>query len=279
MKNMLKKMILVLEQRLCLQSFERMPESSSEITDKEFIKNFIIEAEKGNLDVLYRYIVESVSKLSLDASNALDIGCGPATLLCQMARKLSGTQFTAIDMSSVMIEIAKENAEKSGVKNISFMCKSWFELKDFEDHSYDIVTWNLALHHCDNKNEVVQVINSISKILKPSGKLFIFDVLRPCSERNMTWFLDSFINNKNPAYFQNVLESFRAGYTFGEIEEILSQSLFKSYTHIEPLLMNYWQVVICNKEPHVLEKKSFVSELEYRLFKFFMKYPVRRKVF
>jgi hypothetical protein len=68
----------------------------------------------------------------------------------------------------------------------------------------------------------------------------------------------------------NVFESFRAAYSFSEVEEILFKSEVKNYRHFEPFLLNYWQVIMgVSKEAELKVKKTFSSELEYKLFKLF----------
>lgn len=60
------------------------------------------------------------------AKTVLDVGCGPGTHDVMLAKKLR-TQVTGVDVASSMIELARNNAEKTGV---SELCR--FVVGDFD---------------------------------------------------------------------------------------------------------------------------------------------------
>jgi SAM-dependent methyltransferase len=55
--------------------------------------------------------------------SVLDVGCGPGTLACPMAKAVR--QVTAIDFSPVMIDLLKARCEKEGISNIVPHLASW----------------------------------------------------------------------------------------------------------------------------------------------------------
>ncbi len=55
--------------------------------------------------------------------SVLDVGCGPGTLACPLAKAVR--QVTAIDFSPVMIDILKARCEKEGISNIVPHLASW----------------------------------------------------------------------------------------------------------------------------------------------------------
>jgi SAM-dependent methyltransferase len=55
--------------------------------------------------------------------SVLDVGCGPGTLSCPLAKVVR--HVTAIDFSPVMIEILKARSEREGISNIVSQVASW----------------------------------------------------------------------------------------------------------------------------------------------------------
>lgn len=98
----------------------------------------------------------------------LDVGTGPGFFSIILSQV--GHDVTGIDSSKGMLEIAKKNAKKHGVWPVLKIMDS--QELNFEDHSFDLilsrnVTWTL-------KNPTA-VYKSWHRILKPGGKLLIFD--------------------------------------------------------------------------------------------------------
>lgn len=98
----------------------------------------------------------------------LDVGTGPGFFSIILSQ--AGHEVTGIDCSEGMLEIAKKNAKKHGVWPVLKMMDS--HALNFKDNSFDLilsrnVTWTL-------KNPTA-VYESWHRILKPGGKLLIFD--------------------------------------------------------------------------------------------------------
>ena len=55
----------------------------------------------------------------------LDIGSGPGTICLALANKLK--RVYALDYSSLMLELAKENANNLNIKNLKTIHKSWYD--------------------------------------------------------------------------------------------------------------------------------------------------------
>lgn len=105
----------------------------------------------------------------------LDVGCGGGLVAEPIARL--GANLTAIDASEKNINIAKIHAEKNGLNNINYLCKTAEDLakeinevdKD-ESKKFDVI---LALEIIEHVANVEEFMASLSKILKPNGILFI----------------------------------------------------------------------------------------------------------
>jgi ubiquinone/menaquinone biosynthesis C-methylase UbiE len=98
--------------------------------------------------------------------NVLEIGCGTGTTAVIHAPFVN--HYHATDISSVMIEIAKNKAKEKNIKNMSFEISDILNLS-VEDGSKDAVLAMSVLHLIDNTYEGIGIIG---KKLKTGG-LFI----------------------------------------------------------------------------------------------------------
>ena len=110
--------------------------------------------------------------------NILDIGCGPGFFSIILSK--AGHNVVGIDCSENMLVQAKLNAKENNVSP-KFIQMDSHNL-DFEDNTFDLiinrnVTWTLI--------EPVKAYREWYRVLKPKGKLLIFDA---------NWFLYKYDN-------------------------------------------------------------------------------------
>jgi len=104
-------------------------------------------------------------RLSED-DNVLEVGCGTGST----ALLLSGSvkQITASDISSNMIDIARNKAKDQHVENVNFIQSTLFD-NALEKQSFDVILAFNLLHLLEDTPKAVRRIN---ELLKPEG-LFI----------------------------------------------------------------------------------------------------------
>ncbi len=174
---------LGLRQKFGKQKLAREPEPSAVMFDHEENEMFTRDGEDGSLAVLYQLIVNMLLKRAPAAGRALDLGCGSGQLLCKIASAMPQMQFTGVELSSDMLCFAEQTTARQGVENVSFVEGSWFDLDGLEPQTYDLITWHLALHHCETGDDVVRVLDQVASLVKPGGTVFLLDIIRPKTER------------------------------------------------------------------------------------------------
>jgi ubiquinone/menaquinone biosynthesis C-methylase UbiE len=99
------------------------------------------------------------------AENVLEVATGTGLIAIELARSVG--MIEAIDVSSKMIEIAKEKAFNDRVDNIRFSAQSVYSL-EFEDSQFDVAVCSNALHCMDNPEKA---LSEIRRVLKGGGIL------------------------------------------------------------------------------------------------------------
>jgi ubiquinone/menaquinone biosynthesis C-methylase UbiE len=111
---------------------------------------------------------------SLEGKQVLEVGCGNGLQAIYVMQNYSPAFITAIDLNASNIEIARSEAEKSGLKNIEFKVGDAQNLVEIKDHSIDLViNIESAFHYPDKP----AFLKEISRVLRPKGHFVIADIL------------------------------------------------------------------------------------------------------
>jgi ubiquinone/menaquinone biosynthesis C-methylase UbiE len=112
----------------------------------------------------------------------LDVGCGHGLLLVAAAKNLTTGRAIGIDIWSQVDqgdnrpENTARNARIEGVADRVEIRDGDARMLDFPDEYFDVVVSSLALHNIRDKSERDQAIREIVRVLKPGGRVAIYDV-------------------------------------------------------------------------------------------------------
>ncbi len=143
------------------------------------IANHYDQVEKKDEQINIKIIEKTKNRLKI-SDNVLDYGCGTGTAAIEIASCVKTVN--GIDISSKMIEAAKEKTVERKVKNIDFTQTTIFDEK-LKKGSFDVILCFYLLHLVEDKPKVIQRIN---ELLKPGGLIIS---ATPCMRGTFLGFL------------------------------------------------------------------------------------------
>ena len=114
----------------------------------------------------------------------LDVGCGRGLLAIGAAKRLKNGKVVGIDvwnpfdLSGNTPEAAKANAKSEGAADKVRIENGDAQKLVYPDNHYDVVLSNLALHNLPEQDARAKAVREMVRVLKPGGKLAIFDLFR-----------------------------------------------------------------------------------------------------
>ena len=136
-------------------------------------------AEAGRSDGVmaasYLFNSARISLVIQGCRSVVDLGCGPATQLAQVAGLHPDVEFIGIDLSAPMLANAEAHVRELGLTNVRFIHGDITEIPGVADRSSDAVISTLALHHLPTREHLRQCFRQIQRVLKPGGAVYVAD--------------------------------------------------------------------------------------------------------
>jgi ubiquinone/menaquinone biosynthesis C-methylase UbiE len=184
---------------------KRVPVEQGVFEDIEVARRYDKEAR-----MWMRYVAKSfvslAKKWEITSGKALDVGTGTGLLAIELAKGIRGLEIIGLDLSDVVLELARDNARESEVTSrVTFECGNAEDMP-FEDGTFDLVISSNTLHLLENP---IRMFNEIQRVLQPTGRFFISDFRR--------------------SWLGILTKHIRASYSPQELEDLSGQSKLRNW--------------------------------------------------
>jgi ubiquinone/menaquinone biosynthesis C-methylase UbiE len=185
----------------------------------------------------FRADARRVAALLPQNAHVLEVAPGPGYFAIELA-KLGGYCITGLDISNTFVEMAKQNAQRAGVR-AEFRVGSASEMP-FEKEQFDFLFCRAAFK---NFSEPVLALQEMYRVLKQGGRAFIIDLRRDASMEAISkevarmglGVVDAWLTRMT---FRFVL--LKRAYTKQEMEQMAARTGFRSVTIEETIGMDIW---------------------------------------
>ena len=194
--------------------------------DQEQVDAF---TEAGRIDGIMAasYLFQSarISQVIQGCSHVIDLGCGPATQLAQVAELNPNIEFTGIDLSEEMLDSGREYIVERKIDNITLKKGDITNLADFADLSIDGIISTMVLHQLPEFEMLKATFKEVARVLKPNGAVYLVDLGRLKSPKSCKFF--AYLNGaRQPqAFTEDYLASLHAAYLFEEYKKLSTEIL------------------------------------------------------
>lgn len=97
--------------------------------------------------------------------SVLDIGCGPGTITADIAARVAPGSVHAVDLFADVLDVARAEAERRDLSNVSFAAADVHEL-GFADDTFDVVHAHQVLQHVADP---VAALREMRRVCRPGG--------------------------------------------------------------------------------------------------------------
>lgn len=116
-----------------------------------------------------------VSRIAGPSTTVIDFGCGPGTVLKQLATVRPDLDIAGVDIDAKMLSIAKRRLPQA------ILVKASIASVPLEDQSADLVMSSMVFHHLDHDLKH-GAFREAKRILKPGGVFLLCDFSVPTSK-------------------------------------------------------------------------------------------------
>lgn len=214
-------LIHLLRERFSWRKQSRVPEPDLVMDSATQATSFSQVGETGGvLAFLYLYNALQITTVLQPGDRVLDLACGPANQLSQIARLNPDVRFVGLDASPTMLECARDTLARNRVSNVDLMQGDMTRLTGLEDASVDCVICTMSLHHLPDYSALCATVFEIRRVLKPRGRFYLVDFGRLKLLRTQRFFADDL--QQSGQFTEDYFNSLRAAFSVPELSAAMA---------------------------------------------------------
>lgn len=199
--------------------------------------------DNGALSGAYLYHLAHMCQLVRPGDVVLDLGCGPANLLGQLAQLNPQARFIGADLSQPMLDQAAKMLHARGIGNVELRCADMTVLEGLQDHSIDVVVSSMALHHLPDEACLDRAFAQMARVLKPEGRMYINDFGRLRNADSIDYFVSRAAEGERKELIQDYYHSLHAAFTKADFERAVQRSM-QGRGHVHATVVSPFQIIV-----------------------------------
>jgi SAM-dependent methyltransferase len=215
-----------LREILLRRSLPRVPEPTMAMDGAEQVEAY---ASSGRADGVMAaaslFHSALVSTVIGKCGRVLDLGCGPASQLGQIAQFNPSVRFIGVELSSRMLISARNHVAELGIDNVDLRHDDITRLETVPDGSVDGVISTMTLHHLPAIVDLQNCFRQIRRVLRPGGALYLADFGRLKSEKSVHFFAHIHQDSLPPVVVEDYLHSLRAAFAAADYRRLVAEEL------------------------------------------------------
>lgn len=208
------------------RTLPREPEPDLVMEGDEQVAAF---AEAGRIDgvmaAAYLFNSARISQCIQGCRRVVDLGCGPATQLAQIAALNPAIEFLGVDLSPGMLASAEAHLRDQGLTNVRLLESDVTAMKAIGDGSVDGVISTLALHHLPSDRHLRSCFAEIARISGSDAALCLIDLGRLKSLKSVLFFAYMNAAHQPHIFSLDYERSLRAAFLHEDFEAAVRESL------------------------------------------------------
>ena len=150
----------------------------------------------------------------------LDVGTGTALIPIELCRRPIDVRVTAVDLAAHMLQLGQRNVIRAGLQRVIKLEQIDAKSLPFADGEFDAVISNSIIHHIP---EPIHCLKEMVRVLRPAGKLFVGDLLRPTDDDAVLHLVATYAGDANLHQRQMFHNSLHAALTLDEVRALLRE--------------------------------------------------------
>jgi arsenite methyltransferase len=205
---------VVLREMIASERVGRTPEPDLVMDDPAKVAAYTRAGrEDGVMAPVYLFHTTHMSEVIQPGDTVVDLACGPATQLAQLARLNPDARFIGVDLSPRMLEQAREHVAALGLGNVELREGDISELASLADASVDAVVSSMALHHLPTVAQLEKTFLQVRRVLRPGGGVYLADFGRLNTERSILYFAYQYADRQPELFTLDYLHSLKAAFS------------------------------------------------------------------